>query len=326
VLKLALVSARLSAAAAAAGALVAAALPAVASAAPPPNDNYLSSIRINDPGTVLTTSEVTDNQNTAEATVQADLFNPPASGGGAEQTLCNGVPFGRTVWYDFHPDIPGTAELQTAGFNAAVSVYEFDRSTSRLIKLVGCGNESGVTEDVFAPVLGGHSYTVQIGGVDEGSGPAGGALQFKFQFFGDRDQDGVFDPLDHCKTVAGPQDHAGCPPDMKATVTLTAQPSGGGIIVRSLTVKARKGAHVSLSCRRVCHLKEGRNARALAAKTVSLKSIRGRFFPAGSSIVVKVTKSGYFGDHIRYDVKAGTFKKITRCTLPGSKKPRKHCP
>jgi hypothetical protein len=321
VFQLTFVSARLFAAAAAAGALVVAAAPATALATPPANDNYLSSIRINDPGTVLTTNEVTDSRDTTEATVQADLFSPPASGGGAESTLCNGVPFGKTVWYDFHPDIAGTAELQTAGFNAAVSVYEFDRSTSKLTKLIGCGNDPGVTEDVFAPVDGGHSYTVQIGGVDEGAGPAGGALQFKFQFFGDRDQDGVFDPLDHCKTLAGPRESGGCPGDMKSTVTVTAQPSGGGITVRSLTVKARKGAHVSLSCRKSCHVKEGRTA-----KTVSLKSIRGRFFPAGSSFVVKVTKPGFFGDYIRYDVKAGNFKKITRCTLPGSKKPRKHCP
>jgi hypothetical protein len=320
------VSARLFAAAAAAGALVVAAVPATASAVPPANDNYLSSIRINDPGTVLTTNEVTDSKDTSEATVQSDLFNPPTAGGGAEQTLCNGVPFGKTIWYDFHPDVPGTAELQTAGFNAAVSVYEFDRGTSRLTKLIGCGNDPGVTEDVFAPVQGGRSYTVQIGGVDEGGGPAGGQMQFKFQFFGDRDQDGVFDALDHCKTLAGPRESGGCPRDMKATVTLTAQPSGAGVVIRSLSVKARKGAKVSLSCRRKCHLKESHTARALAAKTVSLKRVRGLFLSAGSSIVVKITKSGYFGDYIRYDVKAGNFKKLVRCTLPGSKKPRKHCP
>jgi hypothetical protein len=322
VLKLPLVLARLFAAAAAAGTLVVAALPATASAAPPANDNYLSSTRINNPDTVMPTAELTANEDTSEATTQSDLFSPRGSGGGAEPTLCGGVPFGKTLWYDFYPDIHGLMEFQTAGFDAVVNLYEFNRSTSLLTRLVdGCGNASGLTEDVYREVEAGHAYTVQIGGVDAGSGPAGGPLQIKFQFFGDRDHDGVFDALDHCPTIAGPQKTAGCPQDMKSTVTVTAQPSGGGIVVRSLTVKARKGAHVSLSCRRKCHLKEGRTA-----KTVSLRSIRGRFFPAGSSIVVKVTKPGFFGDYFRYDVKAGTFKKITRCTLPGSKMPRKHCP
>jgi hypothetical protein len=320
------VIARLTAAGMAAGALAVAALPAVAGAVPPANDNYLSSIPVNRFGTVLTTQEVTDSRDTTEATVQADLFSPPQSGGGAEGTLCNGVPFGRTVWYDFHPDIPGTAELQTAGFDAAVSVYEFDRTTSRLTKLIGCGNDPGVTEDVFAPVLGGKSYTVQIGGVDAGTGPAGGNLQFTFQFFGDRDQDGIFDPLDHCKTIAGTRAAGGCPPDIKSTVKLTAQPSGSGIVVRSLTVNARKGSHASLRCRKGCSVRQGRNARAHAAKTVSFSKLRGRFLPAGASIEIRVTKSGYFGDYIRFDIKPGNFKRIDRCLKPGSRTPRKHCP
>jgi hypothetical protein len=309
----------------AAGALIGVALPAGASAAPPANDNYIASQQINGPGTVLTTNEVVDTRDTSEATVQSDLFVPgQAPGGGAENVLCNGVPFGKTVWWDFYPHIPGTAELQTAGFNAAVSVYEFDPATSRLTKLIGCGNDPGLTEDVFAPVLGGRAYTVQIGGVDEGSGPAGGNLQFTFQFFGDRDQDDVFDPLDHCITIPGPREAGGCPRDMKSTVRLTATPAGNGIIVRSLTVKARNGAHSSLSCRKVCHVKQGRDHKR--AGTRSFSKLKGRFLPAGASIVVKVTKAGFFGDYVRFDVKPGNFKRIDRCSYPGSKKPRKHCP
>jgi hypothetical protein len=321
-----LVIARLLAAGMAVGALVGAALPAAAGAVPPANDNYLDSIPINSAGTVLTTNEVTDSRDTTEATVQSDLFAPRSTGGGAENVLCDGVPFGRTVWYDFHPDIPGTAELQTAGFNAAVSVYEFDRTTSKLTKLIGCGNDPGVTEDVFAPVSGGKSYTVQIGGVDEGAGPAGGNLQFTFQFFGDRDLDDVFDPLDHCKTIPGPRESGGCPADLKSTVRLTATPAGNGIVVRSLSVKARKGSHASLSCRKKCTLKQGRNARARASKTVSFSKLKNRFLPAGASIVIRVTRAGYFGDYVRFDIKPGNFKRIDRCLYPGSKKTHKHCP
>ena len=196
-------------------------------------------------------------------------------------------------------------------------MYEFDRTTSKLTKLIGCGNDPGVTEDVFAPVLGGRSYTVQVGGVDAGAGPAGGNLQFKFQFFGDRDQDDVFDPLDHCKTIPGPRESGGCPRDMKSTVRLTAVPSGSGIIVRSLTVNARKGAHASLRCRKVCKIKQGRNSRAHAAKTVSFSKLRGRFLPAGASIEIRVTKDGYFGDYIRFDIKPGELQAHRSLPAPG---------
>jgi hypothetical protein len=308
----------------AAGALVCAAVPAVASAVPPLNDNYLDSIPINNAGTTLTTNEVTDVRDTSEATVQSDLFAPQATGGGAENTLCGGVPFGKTVWYDFHPDIHGTAEVQTAGFDAAVSVYEFDRTTSKLTKLIGCADERKLTEDVFTDVLAGHAYTVQIGGVDTGAGPAGGNLQMTFEFFGNRDRDEVLDPLDHCKTIPGPRESGGCPRDMKSTVRLTATPAGNGIIVRSLTVKARKGAHSSLSCRKVCHIKQGRDHKR--AGTRSFSKLKGRFLPAGASIAIKVTGDGFFGDYVRFDVKPGNFKRIDRCSYPGSKKPRKHCP
>src|SRR5690242_6606687 len=58
-------------------------------AAPPINDNYLSSLRLNDPGSRLDrTNTLVDNRAAAEATTQADVFAPPRSGGPAEQTTC----------------------------------------------------------------------------------------------------------------------------------------------------------------------------------------------------------------------------------------------
>src|SRR4051794_5138778 len=112
--------------------LSALALPASAAAAPPVNDNYISSLPINDPGTRLTREQVKDQRDTTEATTQAALFQPcppmngapcTATGGGAENTTCNGLSFGKTIWYDFHPDDYGAVEIQTsAGFSPAIDI------------------------------------------------------------------------------------------------------------------------------------------------------------------------------------------------------------
>ena len=84
-------------------ALAALSFPAAAAAAPPVNDNYLASTAIGLPRTELVTTV-----DTTEATLQADIFQPnadgqPLGGGPAEPATCNGVPFGKTVWYDLAP-------------------------------------------------------------------------------------------------------------------------------------------------------------------------------------------------------------------------------
>ena len=295
--------------------------PAPAAAAPPANDNYLNSIPVNGRGSRLSRETVKDARDTREATVQADLFAPPNTGAGPETTTCEGVAFGKTVWYDFHPDSYGTVELQTAGFDAVVAVYEFDPLTSRITHSVGCMNEAGSTEDMFVPVARKRSYTVQIGGVGAGAAAASGDLQLTFQFFGDLDRDGIFDPLDRCPSLAGVQAQSGCPPELKATPKLTATPTADGITVRKLTVAASKGAKVALSCVRKCSLKESHTA-----GTVSLKSIRGRALRAGAVLEVRVTKKGAIGLVYRYTVTRGNFKRVDRCLLPGKTTPRTKCP
>ena len=104
----------------------------------PPNDNYLRSLRINQPNTRLTREEVKAVVDTTEATTQADLFVPGAAagGGGAETTVCNGRAFGKTVWYDLHPDVDGAVEIQTGGFDVAINVYEFDNAASKILRRV----------------------------------------------------------------------------------------------------------------------------------------------------------------------------------------------
>ena len=296
--------------------------PTTAAAAPPANDNYLDSVPINAPATRLTREEVKDARDTREATVQADLFAPKATGGGAEQTRCDNRPFGKTIWYDFHPDSYGTVELQTAGFDTVLAVYEFDRNTSRITRTAGCQDEPGVTEDFFLEVVKGRSYTLQIGGADAGMGPASGDLQFTFQFFGDLDRDGIFDPLDRCPSLAGVQARGGCPPEVRSTPKLTAASTGSGIQVRRLTVATTRGARVSLRCRRGCSKRETRTSRG----TVTLRSVGGLALSAGAQFDIRVTRRGYIGAVHRYTVTRGNFRRVDRCTLPGSRKVRTRCP
>jgi hypothetical protein len=304
-------------------ALVALALPAVALAVAPVNDDYLKSTRINAPGARVPREEVKDSIDTTEATTQGDLFAPevPAGGGGAETTTCKGVPFGKTVWYDVHPDADGAVEIQTGGFDVAIAIYEFDQSSSKIIRLVDCSPERGA-QDYIPPyrLKAGRHYTIQIGGLDEGAGPLGGPLQFNFQFFADRDDDGIYDPIDDCPDQAGVSSAGGCPPTLRATPKLTATPTGSGIVVRSLSVSAPKGSKVEVRCRRKC---SGHQART--AGVVSFPLLRGRALAAGARIEIFVTKKASIGDYIRYDVVRGNFKRTERCLRPGSHVPRRKC-
>ena len=95
------------------------ALPATSYAqAAPVNDNYLDSLRLNDPGTRLERRDtLRDTQNTTNATVQSDVFSPPQSGGPPKLTTCEGASIGKTVWYDFYPDVSGLVRLRASGYD-----------------------------------------------------------------------------------------------------------------------------------------------------------------------------------------------------------------
>jgi hypothetical protein len=302
--------------------LVGLAVPAVALAVVPVNDDYLKSTPINRADTRVPREEVKASVDTTEATTQADLFLPgtTAGGGGPENTACNGHAFGKTVWYDLHPDVDGALEIQTGGFDVAINVYEFDNSTAKILRSVGCSADPGTQDFIVPRVDGGRHYTIQVGGVDAGMGPAAGILQLTFQFFADRDDDNVFDPLDSCPDQPGVRAAGGCPPELRATPKLTATPTGTGIIVRKLSVSATKGSKVEVRCRRGC---SGHQART--AGVVSFPLLRGRALPAGAVIEVFVTKAHSIGSYVRYDILRGNFKRVDRCLRPGSHKPRKTC-
>lgn len=133
--------------------------------------NYATSGGLNEPGERLNRTErQTVQVNTSQATVQGDVFNPPASGGPPEPTTCDGVSYGKTVWFDFYPDVQGRVSLSASGFNNVIRVVPFNRKTLMPnFPASLCVNESsGATENFLVDVQGRRSYTVQVGGVIEG--------------------------------------------------------------------------------------------------------------------------------------------------------------
>ena len=123
-----------------------------------------------------------------------------------------------------------------------------------------------------------------------------------------------------CPDQPGVNPSGGCPPELRSTPKLTAAPTGGGIVVKKLSVSAPKGAKVEVRCRRGC---SGHQART--AGVVSFPLLRGRSLPAGAVIEVFVTKAKAIGAYTRYDIVRGNFKRVDRCLRPGSHKPRKKC-
>jgi hypothetical protein len=312
----------LRAAAVCAALLVAPPSVAMASHVPgaPVNDDYLESLRLNEDGGRLERRDtLRDVRDTTNASVQSDIFSPPRSGGPPEPTTCGSASYGKTVWYDLYPDVNGLVRLRASGYNAVISITEFNRSTAipSAFERRQCANESsGPSEEFLVAVRGRRAYTVQLGGVDS----AFGNLEFLFDFLADTDGDGVLDDVDRCDRVSGPRANNGCPERVRSEVLLRAQPTANGIRVLALRVNATRGARVAVSCSRGCR-KQVRKAR-----TVGFTNLRGRSLPAGTRVVIRTTKRLSIGSHVTYRILRGNFKKITRCTNPGSTRPRRRCP
>ena len=119
---------------------------------------------------------------------------------------------GKTVWYDLNPDVEGFAEVEATGFDTVVAVYEYSRSTGRLLRGQCFDDAAGVSESALVRLRAGGAYTAQVGGVDAGAGPASGALTVRIRFLADRDGDGRIDRLDECPALAGVRSEGFCPP------------------------------------------------------------------------------------------------------------------
>lgn len=275
--------------------LGATAVAAAQSTKAPANDAYLKSLELNQPGTPLDYKHtLRDVRDTTHATTQADIFDPPQSGGGAEVTKCQGTRYGTTIWYDLHPQADGTISIRTSGYDNVITLYEFDPDTLKPdVDHKRCVHRGDFpSEQLVRKVRRGKSYTVQIGGVNG----IGGSLEVLFDY-----------AMAKLTKVA-------------ADATLTASALPDGIMLRSLTVATSKKATVAVKCGG--HCKPVRKKNRATQRFPSLKGVR---MPAGSQLTLRITAPNSIGVYIRYDVGRGSFKKITRCLKPGSKTPRRKC-
>ena len=282
-----------------------------------PNDNYGQYGAFNEPGKRLNRTErLTVQLNTSQATIQGDVFNPPNSGGPPEPTTCDGVSYGKTVWYDFYPDVTGRVSLEASGFDNVIRVVPFNRITL-VPNFTGslCVNESsGATEKFLVDVLGRRSYIVQVGGVNNASGD----LEFEFSFASDADRDQVFGELDDCPRFKGTAKRDGCPLRLRANTTLRALPTAGGVEIDRIAVSNNRRARVAVRC-------SGCGKNVKRGRSMSFPRLRGHELPAGSKLVIRATRRGAIGVYTAYKIVRGNFKKVERCMNPGSRKPRRKC-
>jgi hypothetical protein len=186
-----------------------------------------------------------------------------------------------------------------------------------------------VGEDVLVPkVRRGAHYTIQVGG----AGAAIGMLDFKFNFYGDRDEDEVLDLTDKCPLIPGVSEAGGCPPELRAAPRVGWAGAAGGVRLERLSVlSVPTGARVEARCRR-CGL---RQVRVAHGRVVGLSQFAGRLLPNGAALELLVTRAhtpggryryGAVGNYYRYTVRGGRLSpRIDRCLKPGSTTPRKRC-
>jgi hypothetical protein len=318
--------------------------PSAAVAQPPGNDAYLLSTIIGQSKTTATRpAPFQTTVDTTEATTQADLFDPDplgtaTSGGGAEPTSCFGVQYGKTVWYDLQPSIPGAVEMTTAsGFPTVIALWQYDPQTDLLIKPeVDCQASSSLTNDLAEPTeLQAHRrYTVQIGGAQTASGIGGGPIDLTVTFFPDHDGDGVLDGNDDCPTLKGVQRFGGCPPEIVPIPHYSYGPGSIAKLSQFSLDRIPGGSRVLARCGGC-----GRTVRATAkpnASSITLGGLAGRAIGPGNKLEIWVTKApsgtgqfkyGAIGAYIAYTIKSGVLtNRIVRCLMPGSMTPQTVCP
>ncbi|MGO9898626.1 MAG: hypothetical protein ACLP0J_02775 [Solirubrobacteraceae bacterium] len=284
-------------------ALVAAAGAAAQTSGPPPpiNDNYLDSLELNAPGAKLNSVDtLKDVRDTTNATVQPNIFSPCGQStcpvGPAEITTCDGVSYGNTVWYDFYPNANGSVQIQTSGFDNAISLYTFNTNTL-LPTLQRCVHQSDFpSETLFANVKKRVAYTIQIGGVNDAAGP----LEFLFDYF--------IPP----------------PPRLTATATITATTSDGGLELLNLTVATSRGTHVEVNCGDRCR-PEAENVANFGSTTVQFPHLKGVVMSPGSKLQIRVSAPGSIGTLIQYTFSPDGATKQVFCMEPGTRTPRTTC-
>jgi hypothetical protein len=332
----------------------AAALPASAGAQaqiqPTQGDNYLSPLALSDfsnPGK-FPREEIGWVANTTDYTVQADMFNPPGSGGPAEPNNC-GSEYGKTIWSVLHLDHRGTLTITTsAQFDSVIGFVPFESPNSpapEIDKGVCIDRLSGLDEQLAVKDLSPGWYAVQVGGTGT---TQGGQVQTKF----------LFKPTNP-------------PPRVKGKIKTQATLNWHGppyLVTTMYASDVPKGQTLTLSCtRHACNKRKirvrskpagrsgvfseppamsdwaGMSGSDVRAKPVSRSSayprasasrpivqaarkrvqlLKNRQVPRGTKIILRITAPRYIGKYLEWSI-PGSLK--TRCMNPGSTKPRRKC-
>src|SRR4051794_20673493 len=171
----------------------AAALPASAMGqaqiTPPAGDNYLRPLALSDfdhPGK-FPRDEIAWVANTTDYTVQADMFNPPSSGGPAEPHDCGTASqpddYEKTIWSVLYLDHRGTLTITTsAQFDSVIGFVPFKGPSDpapEINKGVCIDRLAGLDEQLKVSNLSPGWYAVQVGGT---GATQGGTVQTKFLF------------------------------------------------------------------------------------------------------------------------------------------------
>src|SRR3954471_10450369 len=166
----------------------AAALPASAARpgpiTPPDGDNYLEPISFQH----FTNPEKLSREefgwlgDTTNYTTQADMFNPPGSGGATEPNNC-GSEYGKTIWSVLYLDHRGTLTITTsAQFDSVIGFVPFKGPSDpapEINKGVCIDRLAGLDEQLKVSNLSPGWYAVQVGGT---GATQGGTVQTKFLF------------------------------------------------------------------------------------------------------------------------------------------------
>jgi hypothetical protein len=105
--------------------------------------------------------------------------------------------------------------------------------------------------------------------------------------------------------------------------------SGSGILITTpLAVKGvPRGARVALTCRRSNGNRCGKFRERRRRRPVAFEQMRGKQLPAGTVIVIRVTKRNHIGRFIEITIRRGRDpRKDIDCMNPGASKPREKCP
>ena len=281
--------------------------PTAAAQSGAPGDSYRGAIRLNpgdpDKPDPLPAEGASFSVDTSSYGTQADIYNPPGSGGVTEPNRCPPTRYGKTAWAWVNTRKWVRADVRaSSAFDSVLAVMPFSNPDNPKLSpgSGACVNRStGQTEDFGdqQPILAPGWYAVQVGGAEDAAGqPTGGALEVSVKL--------------------------GEPPRVTAEVRATAKRRSGGAAV-TVRVSAPQGSRVAFSCaRRKCSLPRGRTVSRAGMRSY----LRNRGLPAGARLQLRVTRAGHIGSYFSWQVRNGRLGRVlTRCTEPASTRPRARC-